>query len=448
VNAYVKAYWISLIVAFIYISSAPPAFSTPGKSSTTLGSTWGIDQNEKNNDTLITNIIASYSTAAGYSTYNWYGADATTSNIYAAADGVGYPYSVSFYIGHGNDNLNLYGTTYGWLIINNSGGCVYDDPIFDYSVSDQNLTGPYTYTSNDKFVFLWSCEQGDVVGGYDPSYGYWWMPYAWLHTTSLSGHGYEYSDSTGLAFLGFNGGAPFLGLTLGGVKNASFSFLKYFYYYTLVRGHDNSIRDALNKSALAVWGISFPNCVLYTGVTYPDGSSGNMVVYGDGKMHISNASADYFTVSSAYDSPTPMSGWFNDGTNITESVTSPVAGATGTQYVCTGWTGTGSVPSSGTTTSVTFTINASSSITWNWKTQYYFTVSSPYDSPNPKSGWFDSGTSITEYVTHTVVRGHGGYYTCWGWEGTGSVPASGVGTSVTFTITQPSRITWLWALNA
>jgi hypothetical protein len=156
-------------------------------------------------------------------------------------------------------------------------------------------------------------------------------------------------------------------MTLGGVPNAGFSFLEYFYYYALVRGYGNSINDALNGAALAVWGVRFQRCVLYTGITYPDDSSGNMVVYGDGNMHISNASVDYFTVSSPYDSPTPTSGWFNDGTNITETVTSPVAGPTGTQYVCTGWTGTGSVPASGTATSVTFTITQPSSITWLWE---------------------------------------------------------------------------------
>ena len=78
----------------------------------------------------------------------------------------------------------------------------------------------------------------------------------------------------------------------------------------------------------------------------------------------------YLTVVSARDSPVPVSGWFDSETGITASVTSPVAGSFGTQYVCTGWTGMGSVPGYGSSSMVTFTINTPSSVTWNWKTQY------------------------------------------------------------------------------
>jgi hypothetical protein len=82
----------------------------------------------------------------------------------------------------------------------------------------------------------------------------------------------------------------------------------------------------------------------------------------------------YLTVASQYDSPTPLSGWFDPGATIIESVTSPVLGPSGTRYACTGWTGTGSVPASGNGSTVTFTINVNSSITWNWKTQYQVTL--------------------------------------------------------------------------
>jgi hypothetical protein len=152
----------------------------------------------------------------------------------------------------------------------------------------------------------------------------------------------------------------------------------------------------------------------------------------------------YMTVASLYDSPTPASGWFDSGTGITESITSPAAGPSGTQYVCTGWSGSGSVPASGGTSSVTFTITQASSITWSWETQYYLTVTSPYDSPTPQSGWFDSGTGITESVTSPTSGPPGIQYACTGWNGSGSVPASGSVSSVTFTISAPSNITWNW----
>ncbi|MBS7634645.1 hypothetical protein KEJ34_04000 [Candidatus Bathyarchaeota archaeon] len=98
----------------------------------------------------------------------------------------------------------------------------------------------------------------------------------------------------------------------------------------------------------------------------------------------------YLTVSSAYGSPYPTSGWFDAGSNINASVTSPVSGDVGVRYVCTGWTGTGSVPPSGSDMNVTFTINAPSNITWNWKAQYYLKVESIFGVTNGE-GWYDEG---------------------------------------------------------
>ena len=179
-----------------------------------------------------------------------------------------------------------------------------------------------------------------------------------------------------------------------------------------------------------------------TGLSSSQSTSITITTYGS---IIGNYKTQYYlTVSSAYDSPSPSSGWFDSGSSVTESVTSPVSGGSGTQYVCTGWSGSGSVPASGTASSVTFAITQASSIAWNWKTQYYLTVTSAYDSPSPVSGWFDSGASVTESVTSPVSGGSGTQYVCTGWSGSGSVPASGTTSSVTFTIGAPSAITWNW----
>ena len=69
----------------------------------------------------------------------------------------------------------------------------------------------------------------------------------------------------------------------------------------------------------------------------------------------------YLAVSSTYDSPSPTSGWHDSGESITAYVSSPSSG-----YTCSGWSGTGSVPTSGTTSVVTFAITSPSGITWNW----------------------------------------------------------------------------------
>lgn len=104
------------------------------------------------------------------------------------------------------------------------------------------------------------------------------------------------------------------------------------------------------------------------------------------------------TVASAHDSPTPSGTTsYLNGTSVAASVTSPVSGPAGTQYVCTGWTGTGDVPASGSGTTVTFTITQDSNLTWNWKTQYCvsFTVApsgSGSTTPTGTDVWKDEGS--------------------------------------------------------
>jgi len=117
----------------------------------------------------------------------------------------------------------------------------------------------------------------------------------------------------------------------------------------------------------------------------------------------------YLTVSSPYDSPTPTSGWFDSGTGITESVTSPVSGGSGIQYVCTGWSGTGSVPASGTASSDTFTITAPSSIVWAWETQYTITFNhSGLDSSSSGTVATINGTPITFGQLPYAIWANGG----------------------------------------
>jgi subtilisin family serine protease len=78
----------------------------------------------------------------------------------------------------------------------------------------------------------------------------------------------------------------------------------------------------------------------------------------------------YLNVTSPYGLITPESGWFDAGTPISASVSSPVAESVLTQHVCIGWKGTGSVPASGTASSVLFMLDEPSSIAWNWEIQY------------------------------------------------------------------------------
>ena len=152
------------------------------------------------------------------------------------------------------------------------------------------------------------------------------------------------------------------------------------------------------------------------------------------KTAVANWKTQYhFEVLSMYGSPSPTSGWYDAGSSITASVNSPVSGPTGTRYICTGWTGTGSVPPSGTDTSVTFTLNAPSNITWNWKTQYLLTVVTdpadlsppPTRNPSGEAGpangwWYDATTSVT--LTAQSVTGYNFNY----WDVEGVSQGSGI----------------------
>lgn len=75
-----------------------------------------------------------------------------------------------------------------------------------------------------------------------------------------------------------------------------------------------------------------------------------------------------FEVISDYGTPNPTVGnhLYDDGENVTATMTTPYIVDEGKQYVCTGYTGTGSCGSgSGTTTN--FIIDENSTITWNWE---------------------------------------------------------------------------------
>jgi hypothetical protein len=133
---------------------------------------------------------------------------------------------------------------------------------------------------------------------------------------------------------------------------------------------------------------------------------------------IFNAAGGYdLTVTSAHGTPSPATELVTDkNLDITASIAgSPVAGATGTQYVSAGWTGTGNVPASGSGTSTaSFKVTQDSSITWNWTTQYALTITTipstlaSGDTVTPAAGsyWHDSGSSASLLATNTVGSPH------------------------------------------
>ena len=85
---------------------------------------------------------------------------------------------------------------------------------------------------------------------------------------------------------------------------------------------------------------------------------------------------------------------FSSDAEVTVSVEVPDP-AKGVRAVCTGWTGTGSVPASGEGNSVTFVITEDSSITWNWSTGYWVEFSVVGNGTTSYvAQWVDEGTTL------------------------------------------------------
>lgn len=80
----------------------------------------------------------------------------------------------------------------------------------------------------------------------------------------------------------------------------------------------------------------------------------------------------HLVVVSEHGTSTPAVGdhLYSSDAEVTVSVEAPSA-VDGVRAICTGWTGTGSVPASGDGSSATFVITEDSSITWNWATGYW-----------------------------------------------------------------------------
>ena len=127
------------------------------------------------------------------------------------------------------------------------------------------------------------------------------------------------------------------------------------------------------------------------------------------------------------------------GRAITNSVTNSVDVPPGTNYQCAGWSGSGSVPSSGTSNSVTFMLSSESVLTWNWTKQCRLDLSnSAGGSLDRQSGWVNASSSVT------VNASASNYYYFTNWSGsTGG--CSIAGNQITAPMSQPRAITGAFA---
>jgi uncharacterized repeat protein (TIGR02543 family) len=124
------------------------------------------------------------------------------------------------------------------------------------------------------------------------------------------------------------------------------------------------------------------------------------------------ASSYTLTVTSAHGGSDPA-GTNSYDTPISVMITNSPVFIEATQYVCTGWTGTGSVPASGTTTNTgLFAMTQESTLVWLWATNYLLKVDTIGNgSVSTSNVWLASGTPFQVSVTPDP------YYHFAGWSG-------------------------------
>ena len=134
---------------------------------------------------------------------------------------------------------------------------------------------------------------------------------------------------------------------------------------------------------------------------------------------------------------------YPSGSVVTCSVTnSPVSGGSGTQHVCAGWSGDGSVPVSGTSTQVLVTLTNDSHLVWNWTTQLFLSATAGnHGRISGGNAWYDAGK--TDVVVQASASN---YYHFTLWEGdTPTDPASNA--ILTVTMDRPRSLTAGFAEN-
>jgi hypothetical protein len=171
---------------------------------------------------------------------------------------------------------------------------------------------------------------------------------------------------------------------------------------------------------------------------------GGYLSLANGVLYVATSGGELYAYSSSQDvtltvlangpqrgDPAPFTygaNWVFQNSTITPSVASLVAGPNGTRYVLTGWTGTGSTPPTGTTNWLRFVITNDSTLTWQWKTQYFLaTAVNSNGTINFSPGWFDAGT----IVNLTAIPSNYFHFDAW------QDGVSGINPSVSVTMNGP-----------
>jgi hypothetical protein len=166
---------------------------------------------------------------------------------------------------------------------------------------------------------------------------------------------------------------------------------------------------------------------------WEDGSTSASRTISDGGIYTAEYKTQYYlTVNSDYGQPAGES-WYDSGSTATISVVTPVEQG-GTKRIFTAWSG----DYSGDTASSSVTMTEPKTVTANWRTQYYLTVSSVHGTAEG-SGWYDSDSSAAISVDELVEEpGTKYYFTQWNGDYSGDTASGSV------VMDQPSTVTAGW----
>jgi uncharacterized repeat protein (TIGR02543 family) len=160
-------------------------------------------------------------------------------------------------------------------------------------------------------------------------------------------------------------------------------------------------------------------------------------------VKVSEVQGEGLIVASPFGTPFPPTG-LNDlsiGTVVDATNNTLVTTAPGVRQISIGWSGVGSVPSSGSSNQVTFSLTTFSSIIWKWRTEYLLTLSATAGGSVAANlgPWVAASSNVT--VTATPDPG----YVFVGWSGD-SISASR--TNLAFTMVRPITLTANFAADS
>ena len=138
-------------------------------------------------------------------------------------------------------------------------------------------------------------------------------------------------------------------------------------------------------------------------------------------------------------------GWLAANTYYNYEVESPQQIDANTRYVCSGWTGTGSIGDGEGPSTGDFFLKDPSTITFNWYAEYMLRVYNDHgENSGSPAGWYAAGSNLRCASTEFVQLPASTRYHCIGWFSSGSLEnGDGIDTG-DFILDEPTSVSWIF----